>query len=95
MGGSEVPAIEEVVRNVQRDVFELERTQVRIEARLTAMDAKLDRIESLSPRVDGLGAKSDKILSELRSLASMTARSSSGQTLINLVSLINDKVKSL
>ena len=95
MGGSEVPTPEEAVESLQRDVFELQRTLARIEARLGSVDDKLAAVQDLNQKVDGLRAKSDKIHGDLGTLTSMTARSSSGQTLINLVALIHEKVRTL
>ena len=95
MAGSEVPPIEEVVRKLQTDVLDIERTLARVETRLGEMGGQLGGLQSLSGKVDGLNTRAEKLLSDLRTLSSMTARSSSGQSLINLVSLIHDKVRTL
>ncbi len=93
--GSIAPTVEEVVFDVQRQLLDIGRTLARVEARLGTIEQRVGRIEGLDRKVDGLAAKDDKLLGDLRSLTTMTARAPSGQTLINLVALIHEKVRTL
>jgi hypothetical protein len=95
MGGSEVPPLDQFIHQIQRDLLDLERTLERIEGRINELDAKLASVSPLGQKIDGLTGRVDTLHNDLRNLSSMTARSSSGQTLINLVSLIHEKVRTL